>query len=266
MVGIHTSSTRNGDSGPMTATAAPPRPGYGLSAGTRRRSTAVFDDRIHAGSQLANNLCEYMEDPNVVVLSVSRGGAVVGSVVASALGHGVAHLYYVVRPIPFAGMPRLSLGSVAGDGSVRIDNAVARSVGVSEGALLRSIEAVDAELSREQSAFFGAVPTAERLEGRTLVVVDDGMEAGDTMREAVMHLRHCYRARKVVVAVPVCLADLRKQLLRHADAVVDIVSPVFVGSIARWYTLGVTASAAEQRVLDSMFVNGSSGSFGFDFD
>ncbi|KAJ2861405.1 hypothetical protein GGH94_004912 [Coemansia aciculifera] len=261
---IHTYSASSGNPEHMAATAASPRPGYGLSAGTRRRSTAVFDDRIHAGSQLANNLREYVGDPNVVVLSVSRGGAVVGSVVASELGRGVAHLYYVVRPIPFSGMPRLSLGSVAGDGSVRIDNAVARSVGVSDGALLRSIEAVDVELSREQAAFYGAVPTAERLEGRTLVIVDDGMEAGDTMREAVMHLRHCYRASKVVVAVPVCLADLRKQLLRHVDGVVDIVSPVFVGSVARWYALGVAVSAAEQQALNYMFVNGGSGSFDFD--
>ncbi|KAJ2013259.1 hypothetical protein IWW57_006114 [Coemansia sp. S610] len=264
MVGIHTYSAGSNDRGRMAATAAPPRPGYGLLAGTRRRSTAVFDDRIQAGTQLATNLREYVGDPNVVVLSVSRGGAVVGSVVASALGHGVPHLYYVVRPIPFAGLPRLSLGSVAGDGSVRIDNAVAQSVGVSEATLLGSIEAVDTELGREQASFFGAVPTAERLEGRTLVVVDDGMEAGDTMREAVMHLRHCYRASKVVVAVPVCLADLRKQLLRHVDGVIDIVSPVFVGSVARWYTLGVAVSPAEQLVLDLLFVSGSSGSFDYD--
>ncbi|KAJ1879532.1 hypothetical protein GGH92_001475 [Coemansia sp. RSA 2673] len=264
MVGIHTYSASSGNHGHMAATVSPLRPGYGLSAGSRRQSTAVFDDRIHAGSQLANNLREYVGDPNVVVLSVSRGGAVVGSVVASALGRGVAHLYYVVRPIPFASMPRLSLGSVAGDGSVRIDNVVARSVGVSDGVLLRSIEAVDEELSREQAAFYGAVPTAERLEGRTLVIVDDGMEAGDTMREAVMHLRHCYRASKVVVAVPVCLADLRKQLLRHVDGVVDIVSPVFVGNVARWYALGVTVSAAEQQALDHMFVNGGNSSFDFD--
>ncbi|KAJ2644601.1 hypothetical protein GGF44_000526 [Coemansia sp. RSA 1694] len=240
-----------------------PRPGYGLSSGSRRRSWAVFDDRIHAGEQLANNLREYVGDPSVVVLSVSRGGAVVGSVVASALGHGVPHLYYVVRPIPYAGMPRLSLGSVAGDGSVRIDNGVARSVGVGDGALLRSIEAVDEGIGREQASFCGLVPTAELLAGKTVVVVDDGVEAGDTMREAVMHLRHCYAPSKVVVAVPVCLADLRKQLLRHVEQVVDIVSPVFVGSVARWYALGVAVSGGEQRELDRMFVNGGGG---FDYE
>ncbi|KAJ2898842.1 hypothetical protein IWW38_001222 [Coemansia aciculifera] len=253
--------------------ATEPRPNYGLSLssnvinGSRRRSWAVFDDRIHAGEQLANNLHEYAGDPNVVVLSISRGGAVVGSVVASALGHRVPHLYYVVRPIPYAGMPRLSLGSVAGDGSVRIDNGVARSVGVGDRALMRSIEEIDAELGLEQASFCaGPVPTRELLEGKTLVVVDDGMEAGDTMREAVMHLKHCYRVSKVVVAVPVCLADLRKQLLRHVEQVVDIVSTVFVGSIARWYVLGVTASGGEQRALDQMFVNGSGGGRGFDYE
>ncbi|KAJ2744301.1 hypothetical protein GGI20_003092 [Coemansia sp. BCRC 34301] len=262
MVGIHAVSASNGGS-PERMAAAGPRPGYGLSSGSRRRSWAVFDDRIHAGEQLANNLREYIGDPGVVVLSVSRGGAVVGSVVALALGHTVPHLYYVVRAIPYASMPRLSLGSVAGDGSVRIDNGVARSVGVGDGELLRSIEAVDAELGREQASFCGPAPTAGRLAGKTLVVVDDGVEAGDTMREAVMHLRHCYAASKIVVAVPVCLADLRKQLLRHVEQVVDIVSPVFVGSVARWYALGVAVSGAEQQVLDRMFVN-RSGEFDYD--
>ncbi|KAI8323132.1 hypothetical protein GQ54DRAFT_310351 [Martensiomyces pterosporus] len=231
------------------------------------RSRALFDDRIHAGQQLAHNLGGYHGDPNVVVLSVSRGGAVVGSVIAQALGAGVPHLYYMVKPIPCPGMPRLSLGSVAGDGSVRIDNAVARSVGVmsqsddpaSSDELMCAIEGIDAQLNAEQDSFHLPAPTRELLAGRTLVVVDDGIEAGDTMREAIMHLRHCYRANRIVVAVPVCLADLKKQLQRHVESVVDIVSPLFVGSIARWYALGVTASEAERGLLDRMFAGDGSG-------
>ncbi|KAJ2473895.1 hypothetical protein GGI02_000514 [Coemansia sp. RSA 2322] len=234
------------------------RSAYGLASVGRRRALAMFDDRIQAGEQLAHNLREYANDPSVVVMSVSRGGAVIGSVVASTLGRRVPHVYYVVRTIPCASMPRLSLGSVSGDGSVRIDNTVARSMGVdvAGGPMMRSIEAISAQLSREQSAFCGPVATAELLAGKTLLVVDDGMEAGDTMREAVMHLRHCYGASRVVVAAPVCPADLRKQLNRHAESVVDIVSPVFVGSVARWYALGTAVSDSERRLLDRIFVDG----------
>ncbi|KAJ1963023.1 hypothetical protein GGI12_002293 [Dipsacomyces acuminosporus] len=240
-----------------------PGAGRQTQAAQAPRNRALFNDRIHAGRQLANNLGEYTWDPNVVVLSISRGGAVVGSVIARALGNEVPHLYYMVKPIPCPGLPRLSLGSVAGDGSVRIDNAVARSVGAvvttndlseSSAELMRSIEDIDAELNAEQEAFHMPAPTQELLAGRTLIVVDDGIEAGDTMREAIMHLRHCYGANRIVVAVPICLADLKKQLQRHVDSVVDIVSPLFVGSIARWYASGVTASQAESRLLQQLFV------------
>ncbi|KAJ1801170.1 hypothetical protein LPJ56_000203 [Coemansia sp. RSA 2599] len=235
------------------------RHSYRAEPGARRTRQAAFSDRIHAGQQLAANLQQFAGDSSVVVLSISRGGAVVGSVIAEALGSDIPHLYYVVRAIPCATIPRLSLGSVAGDGSVRVDNALAKSMGfdASDGGsmswLMQSIEDIDEELSSEQARFHLPAPTSEALQGKTLIVVDDGIEAGDIMREAIMHLRHCYQASKIVVAVPVCLADLRKQLQRHVACVVDIVSPIFVGSIARWYALGVVASEAEQRALSRMF-------------
>ncbi|KAJ2708136.1 hypothetical protein FB645_000245 [Coemansia sp. IMI 203386] len=237
----------------------------GNSSSGRR---AVFSDRIHAGQQLAGNLQQFTNDPSVVVLSISRGGAVVGSTVASALGPTTPHFYYVVRGIPSANIPRLSLGSVAGDGSVRIDTALAKSVDIETPSgsswLMQSIEMIDLEVCREQMQFYGGMPLlSEMLQNKTLVVVDDGIESGDIMREAIMHLRHCYGESKIVVAVPVCLADLRRQLQRHVSLVVDVVSPVFVGSIARWYATGVVPSVAEQHALDAMF-DGAGADSGFD--
>ncbi|KAI9503908.1 hypothetical protein GGI26_004420 [Coemansia sp. RSA 1358] len=235
---------------------------------------ALFDDRIHAGRQLANNLREHAE-ADVVVLSVSRGGAIVGSVIAESLGHSIPHLYYIVRPIPCPSIPRLSLGSVAGDGSVRIDNVVAKSMGivcddathnVQATELMRMVEDMDLQLRAEQESFWQPAPSAQDLEGKTLLVVDDGMEAGDTMREAIMHLRHCYEASRIIVAVPFCMADLRRQLQRHVESVVDIVSPLFVGSIARWYARGVSASVAEQRLLNRLFVDSATTISSFDYD
>ncbi|KAJ2681499.1 hypothetical protein H4R19_007329 [Coemansia spiralis] len=68
-----------------------------------------------------------------------------------------------------------------------------------------------------------------------------------------MHLRHCFGPRRVVAAAPVCLADARKPLGRHADAVVDVVSPLAVGSVMQWYASGSAPSEAEQRVLGRLF-------------
>ncbi|KAJ2084161.1 hypothetical protein H4R24_000234 [Coemansia sp. RSA 988] len=221
-----------------------------------RRRQAQFDDRIQAGQQLARNLCEYTGDSSqVVVVSVSRGGAVVGAEVAAQLGAGVQHLYYRVHAIPCPSIPRLSLGSVAGDGSVRIDSMMARSMGMNEmdASMLRRIAMVDRKLRRDQNAFHLPPPTRSQVDGRTLIIVDDVIEAGDTIREAAMHLRHSFDPSNVVVAAPVCLADLRKLLRRHVDAVVDIASPLFVGPAARWYADNTTPSPAEQQLLLRMF-------------
>ncbi|KAJ1668131.1 hypothetical protein IW140_000703 [Coemansia sp. RSA 1813] len=247
----------------------------------RVNERAVFDDRIHAGQQLATGLQEYVGSPDTVVLSLSRGGAIVASVVAEQLGPNVPHFYYMVRPIPCATIPRLSLGSVAGDGSVRIDNMVAKSMGIvcdtadeatgsgtshATAALMQAVENIDVRLQVEQGSFWRAPPCANDLEGKTLLVVDDGMEAGDTVREAILHLRHCYRPHRIVVVVPVCLADLRWQLRRHNVCVVDIVSPLFVGSIARWYVRGVAASEAEQAMLTRLFVGPAASAGEFDYE
>ncbi|PIA19206.1 hypothetical protein COEREDRAFT_5726 [Coemansia reversa NRRL 1564] len=226
----------------------------------QRGRQAQFDDRIQAGHQLAQNLCEYAGNSSqVVVVSVSKGGAVVGAVVAAELGVGVQHFYYQVRSIPCPSIPRLSLGSVAGDRSVRIDSMIAHSMGMDEmdASMLRRIAIVDRKLLRDQNAFYLPPPTQRQIDGRTLIIVDDVIEAGDTIREAAMHLRHFFRPRSVVIAAPVCLADLRKLLRRHVDAVVDIVSPLFVGPAARWYAGNTTPSLTEQQLLSRMFPDGS---------
>ncbi|KAJ2695002.1 hypothetical protein H4R19_005871, partial [Coemansia spiralis] len=181
------------------------------SAGGARQvpepARALFCDRVQAGQQLAQGLGEYAGggSDDVVVLSVSRGGAVVAAAVAGALGRGVPHLHYLVAALPCPQLPRLSLGSVAGDGSVRIDDMVAGSVqrGVADEATLRVIRAVGRRLRRAQLAFCRPPPARHQLDGRTVIVVDDGIEAGDTMREAIMHLRHCFGPRRVVAAAPV---------------------------------------------------------------
>ncbi|KAJ2773267.1 hypothetical protein IWQ57_001379 [Coemansia nantahalensis] len=226
-----------------------------------RQRQAPFRDRVQAGRQLALGLREYADGRDgggggdVVVVSVSRGGAVVAGAAAAALGRSVPHMHYLVEAIPCPGLPGLSLGSVAGDGSVRLDDLVAGSVGrgAADPATLRAIRAVDRRLRRAQLGFCRPPPTRPDLDGRTVVVVDDGIEAGDTMRAAIMHLRHCFGPRRVVAATPVCLADARKPLGRHVDALVDVVSPLAVGAIPQWYASGATPSPAELRALARMF-------------
>ncbi|KAJ2502458.1 hypothetical protein GGH96_001121 [Coemansia sp. RSA 1972] len=239
----------------MVGVSASPHPTSETTAHQPRRRQAPFIDRVQAGHQLARNLSEYAGRDDVVIVSVSRGGAVVGSVVASTLGAHTPHMYYKVQAIPCPRMPRLSLGSVAGDGSVRIDSMVAESMNISSADphLLHQVSQIDRKLRRDQRAFVRPPPTPREMCDRVVIVVDDVVEAGDTMREAVMHLRHSFRLRRVVAAAPVCLADLRKQLQRHVDAVVDIVSPLYVGSVSQWYAEGDIVVPSEQLLLERMF-------------
>ncbi|KAJ2136149.1 hypothetical protein IW136_004011 [Coemansia sp. RSA 678] len=243
----------------MVGVGASPHPVPETTTQQPRRRQAPFVDRVQAGHQLARNLSEYAGRDDVVIVSVSRGGAVVGSIVASTLGPHTPHMYYKVQAIPCPRMPRLSLGSVAGDGSVRIDTMVAESMNISstDPHLLRQVSIIDKRLRRDQRAFLRLPPTPREMHDRVVIVVDDVVEAGDTMREAVMHLRHSFRPRRVVAAAPVCLADLRKQLQRHVDAVVDIVSPLYVGSVSQWYASGDIVVPSEQQLLERMFVRTS---------
>ncbi|KAJ2725467.1 hypothetical protein GGI07_001223 [Coemansia sp. Benny D115] len=249
MVGISAHTSTNGSSAAPLSQQQP-----------HGRHRAMFDDRIDAGRQLASNLQEYAGSDSTVVLSVSRGGAVIGTTVAEKLGAHIPHIYYAVRAIPCTRLPRLSLGSVAGDGGVRIDNTMVAGVSEETARLGRVIKRTSRLVVAEQQRFREQVDMA-RLEGRTVIVVDDGIEAGDVMREAIRHLKHGYRVGRVVVAVPVCLADLKRSLLRYADAVVDVVSSMCVGAVARWYVGGVVASEAEQWVLDRLFVGSSHSGF-----
>ncbi len=197
-----------------------------------------FTDRRDAGRQLAARLTDPARTPAVplgpdaLVLGLPRGGVLVAAEVAAALG---AELDVVaVRKLGVPGRPELAMGAVAAVGdaveTVGVEAVLAR-VDVDEDAAAVVRRAELAELQRRREAYRGDRPPPA-LAGRTVVLVDDGLATGATMRAAMAAVRRA-GAAAVVVAVPVGPPALCAEL--EADEVVCPVTPQPFGAVGRWY-------------------------------
>ncbi len=193
-----------------------------------------FADRHDAGRQLAARLTDPARAPAVpldggaLVLGLPRGGVLVAAEVAAALG---AELDVVaVRKLGAPARPELAMGALAAVGEV-VEVAVAEvRARVDAGAAAAVRRAELAELHRRRAAYRGdRAPPA--VAGRTVVLVDDGLATGATMRAALAAVRRAGPAAVVVVAVPVCAPGVALD----ADAVVCLVAPRPFGAVGRWY-------------------------------
>lgn len=178
-----------------------------------------YADRRAAGVEVAARLREYAERDDVVVLGLPRGGVPVAAVVAGALQAPLDVL--VVRKLGVPGHEELAMGALAALGDrvevVRADDVLAH-VRVSDAAWQATLEREQQELGRRSAAFRGARPAPE-LTGRVVILVDDGLATGSTMRAAVAIVRQ-FGAARVVVAVPVGSASTCARLSSTADQVV----------------------------------------------
>ena len=186
--------------------------------------TSPYADRRAAGEELASQLSAYRERDDVRVLALPRGGVPVAAPVAAALGAPLDVL--VVRKLGLPGQPELAMGAIAGVGDevelVRNERVLA-AARVPPGAFEAVLERERAELVRRERAYREG-RAAVRVRDATVVVVDDGLATGATMRAAVAAVRRRSPAR-LVVAVPVGAADTCDALRREADDVVCAWTP-----------------------------------------
>ena len=190
-----------------------------------------FRDREQAGDRLAAVLEDYRGRPGVVVLGIARGGLPVAARVASALGAPLDVL--VVRKLGYPGQEELAMGAV-GPGGVRVLNAeVMASYPVPRAVLEATVKREQAELERRELAYRSGRPPLE-LRGRTVVVVDDGLATGSTMRAAVAAVR-AQSPAEVVIAVPVAAESSRQALAGEADRVACVLSSDAFFAVGEWY-------------------------------
>jgi putative phosphoribosyl transferase len=205
------------------------RSGRSLASNLLMRRT--FRDRHDAGVQLAAELVAYANDPTVLVLGLPRGGVPVAYEVARALHMPLD--VFVVRKLGVPGHRELAMGAIATGGVRVLNDDVIESLQISSPIIDAVAGYEQRELERQQRAYRGDVPFPN-LAGRTVVIVDDGLATGSTMRAAVRALRRSTPGR-IVVAVPVGAAETCRGLRAEADDVVCATAPRDFQAVSLWY-------------------------------
>jgi putative phosphoribosyl transferase len=204
-----------------------------------------FRDRTEAGRVLAAKLAIYAGRPDVLVLALPRGGVVVGFEVAQAL-HAPLDVF-VVRKLGVPGHEELAMGAIA-PGKVRvIDERIVRTLDISERTLEAVAETEEQELERRERTYRGDRPKPE-FKGRTVILVDDGLATGSTMRAAIAALRKENPAR-IVVGVPIAASSTCQEFRAEVDEIVCAKSPEPFYAIGQWYESFSQLTDAEVHAL-----------------
>jgi putative phosphoribosyl transferase len=204
-----------------------------------------FDNRTEAGQRLGKALQQYAGRHDVIVLALPRGGVPVAFEVCEAIGAALDLM--LVRKLGTPGQEELAMGAIAPGGVQVLNRDVVESMRISE----KTIEAVARrerkELERRQQAYRGDRPPPQ-VQGRCVILVDDGLATGATMRSAIRAIRQQQPAR-VVVAVPVAPVETIEALRREADEVVCLVTPEPFWAIGRFYLDFPQTSDEEVKAL-----------------
>jgi putative phosphoribosyl transferase len=190
-----------------------------------------FRDRADAGRQLAASLKEYAGRPDVLVLALPRGGVPVGFEVAQALGAPLD--VFLVRKLGVPGHEELAMGAVASGGTRVLNPDVVDTLGIPPDVIEAVAAREQAALAQRELAYRGDRPPAD-VRGKTVVLVDDGLATGSTMRAAAAALRQRGPAR-LVVGVPVAAAQTCYELRLEVDEITCVITPEPFYAVGLWY-------------------------------
>jgi putative phosphoribosyl transferase len=208
-------------------------------------SSEPFRDRTDAGEQLAERLTSYRERQDVVVLALPRGGVPIACEVARVLG--VPFDVFVVRKLGVPGHEELAMGAIAAGGVRLVNREVVDALRIPD-SVIDSVALQEAvELDRREQLYRGGrAPLG--LTNQIVIIVDDGLATGSTMRAAVMAARQQQPA-SVIVAVPVGAPSTCAELAREADEVVCLRTPDPFIAVGLWYRDFTPTSDNEVRSL-----------------
>jgi predicted phosphoribosyltransferase len=190
-----------------------------------------FRDRAEAGRALAEKLSGYAGRKDVLVLALPRGGVPVAFEVARALGAPLD--VFLVRKLGVPGHKELAMGAIATGGVRLVNEDIVRVLGISAEAIDRVAEAEGREMQRREQAYRDDRPAPE-VRDRVVILVDDGLATGSTMRAAVAALRRGGPAR-IVVAVPIAAPSICDELRAEVDEVVCARTPEPFYAVGLWY-------------------------------
>jgi putative phosphoribosyl transferase len=190
----------------------------------------LFRDRRHAGQVLATKLADYAERSDVLVLALPRGGVPVGYEVALALQAPLD--VFLVRKLGVPGHAELAMGAIATGGVRVVNTSLVQALHIPEAAVDAVIAAEQCELERRERTYRDDRPPPD-VHGRTIILVDDGLATGSTMRAAALALRR--EGASVVVAVPVAPPETCAELQAEVDRVVCAATPEPFYAVGLWY-------------------------------
>jgi len=190
-----------------------------------------FRDRTEAGGLLAAKLTGYANRADVLVLGLPRGGVPVASAVAQRLHAPLDVL--IVRKLGVPGQEELAMGAIATGGVQILNQRVIASLEIPEAAIGAAVAREQAELARREQLYRQG-RSMPAIRGRTVILVDDGIATGSTVRAAIGVLRH-HRARRIVVATPTISAATCREMRDEADEIVAVLSPEEFYGVGQFY-------------------------------
>jgi putative phosphoribosyl transferase len=193
-------------------------------------SSEQFIDREEAGSLLAEELSRF-DGRRTVVLGIPRGGIVVASALTKKLGGELDII--ISRKLRTPGYPELAMGSVSEDGRVFLNEQVVREVGISRQEIEQEKERQMAEIKRRSEMIRSVAPKIP-LEGRMVIVTDDGVATGATFQSALRSARTAEPA-KLIAAIPVGSEESIARLAREADELVCLRVPRYFAAVGQFY-------------------------------
>jgi predicted phosphoribosyltransferase len=207
----------------------------------------IFRNRREAGRYLASKLAAYAHRPNVIVLALPRGGVPVAFEVAQAL-HAPLDVF-LVRKLGVPGHEELAMGAIASWGARVLNDDVVRALRIPSQAIEMVAARERRELDRRERKYRAARP-APNVRGQTVILVDDGLATGSTMRAAIVALRQREPSR-IVVAVPVGASETCAEFQHEADEAICAVTPEPFHAVGAWYQdFSQTTDDEVQMLLD----------------
>lgn len=192
---------------------------------------AQFRDRRDAGRKLAQELLHYANRPDVIVLALPRGGVPVGYEVALALNAPLD--IFIVRKLGLPGQEELAIGAIASGGIRVLNEDIIRALNIPQGMIDHIAQRELQELQRREHSYRGDRPAPE-VRDRTVILIDDGLATGASMRAAVAGLR-TQNPRRIVVAVPTAAPETCEAFQTIVDEIVCAITPEPFLGVGRWY-------------------------------
>jgi predicted phosphoribosyltransferase len=205
---------------------------------------AVFRDRRDAGRRLAAELSDYADQSDVLVLALPRGGVPVAYEVARAL-HAPLDVF-MVRKLGVPGYEELAMGAIATGGVRVLDQELLRMLDIPRDVIEHVTAIETSELERRERQYRGDRPAPD-VRGRTVILIDDGLATGSTMRAAIAALKK-EGSKRIVVAVPVAPPETCEALRAQVDDVVCAVTPEPFRAVGLWY--GDFSQTTDEEVRD----------------